>query len=111
MRANLTADAVLERRNDFAAGGVVLRIGRKHQLDVEGQAHGVTLNLHVAFLHDIEQANLNFTCQVGELVNGKNAAVSAWEEPIVDGQLAGDVVTAAGCFDRVDIADHVGDGY
>src|SRR5947208_16942254 len=98
MRANLTADAVLERRNDFAAGGVVLRIGRKHQLDVEGQAHGVTLNLHVAFLHDVEQADLDFSCQVGKLINGEDAAVGAREEPIVNGQLAGEVGTAAGGF-------------
>ena len=63
--ANLGADAVLERSDDFAAGGVVLGIGAENQGDVERQAHGVALNLHVAFLHDVEQRDLDFAGEVG----------------------------------------------
>src|SRR6266849_5065132 len=53
MRANLRADAILQRSDDFAASGVVLRIGGKYEEDVEGQAQWVAVNLNVACLQEV----------------------------------------------------------
>ena len=75
--ANLRADAVFERSHDLAAGGVVLGIGAEDEGDVEGEADGVALNLHVAFLHDVEERDLDFAGEVGQLVDGEDAAVGA----------------------------------
>ena len=86
--ANLRADAVFERGDDLAASGVVLRIGSEDQRHVEGQAHGVAFNLHVAFLHDVEQAHLDFSRQIGQLVDGEDAAIGAGQQAVVHGELA-----------------------
>ena len=110
MRADLAADAVLERRDDLAARGVVFRVGGEHQHQVERQADRVALNLHVAFLHDVEQADLNLAGQVGQFVDGEDAAIGARQQAVVDRQLVGDVLAAARRLDRIDVADHVGDG-
>ena len=67
VRANFRADAVLERRNDFSARGVIFRVRRENQQHVERHAHRVALNLNVAFLHDVEQADLNFSGEVGQV--------------------------------------------
>ncbi len=64
MRTNLRADAVLQRRNDFAARRVVLWIGGENQRDIQPQAHRVALNLHVAFLHDVEQSDLDLAGEI-----------------------------------------------
>ena len=108
--ANLGADAVFERRDDFAAGGVVLGIGAEDDGDVERQADGIALNLHVAFLHDVEQADLNFSREVGKFVDGEDAAIGAGQQAVVNGELARQFVAAAGGFDGIDVADQVGDG-
>ena len=110
MRADFAADAVLERRDDLAARGVVLRVGGEHQHQVERQAHGVAFDLHVAFLHDVEQAHLDLAGQVGQFVDGEDAAIGARQQAVVDGELVGDVLPAARRLDGVDVADHVGDG-
>src|SRR6267142_1849406 len=65
VRANFGADAVFERRDDFAAGGVVLGIGGEDEEDVERKAERIALNLDVALLHDVEEADLNFSGEVG----------------------------------------------
>ena len=109
MGPDLAADAVFERRDDLAAGGVILRVGGEHQHQVERQPDRVALNLHIAFLHDVEQADLNLPGQVGQLVNREDAAIRPGKQAVVDGQLVGDVLAAARRLDRVDIADHVGD--
>ena len=75
--ANLRADAVFERSDDLAARGVVLRIGAEDQRHIQRQAHRISLNLHVAFLHDVEQADLDFSGQVGQFVDGEDAAIGA----------------------------------
>ena len=43
VRADLAADAVLQRRDDLAARGVVLRVGGEDHAHVERQAHRVAL--------------------------------------------------------------------
>ena len=106
--ADLRAEAVLERRDDAAAVGVVLGVGRRHQHDVERQADLVAADLHVALLEHVEQADLDALGEVGELVDGEDAAVGAGHEPVVDGELVGEVA-ALGDLDGVDLADEVGD--
>jgi hypothetical protein len=94
VRADLAADAVLQRRDDLAARRVVFRVGGEDQQHVERQAHRVALNLHVAFLHDVEQAHLDLAGQVGQFVDGEDAAVGARQQAVVHGQLVADVLPA-----------------
>ena len=108
--ADLGADAVFERGDDFAAGGVVLGVGGEDDGDVEREADGVALNLHVAFLHDVEERDLDFSGEVGEFVDGEDAAVGAGEQAVVHGELGAEVLVAARGFDGVDVADEVGYG-
>ncbi len=110
VRANFAADAILERRDDFAARGVIFRIGREHQHDVERQADRVAFDLHVAFLHDVEQSHLDLAGEIGQFVDGENAAIGARQQSIVDRHFAGELVPAARGLDGIDVADHVGDG-
>ena len=110
MGANFGADAVLQRRNDFAARGVVFRIGAEDQGHVERHAHRVALNLHIAFLHDVEQANLDLAREIRQLVDGEDAAIGARQQAIVNRVLAAQLVAALGRLDGIDVADQVGDG-
>ena len=94
VRADLAADAVLQRRDDLAARRVVFRVRGEDQHQVERQAHRIALNLHVAFLHDVEQADLDLAGQIGQFVDGEDAAIGARQQAVVDGQLVGDVLAA-----------------
>ena len=94
VRADLAADAILERRDDLAARGVIFRVGGEYQHQVERQAHRVALNLHVAFLHDVEQAHLDLAGQIGQFVDGEDAAVGARQQAVVNGQLVRDILAA-----------------
>ncbi len=109
--ADLAADAVFERSDDLAAGGVVLGVGGEDDGDVEGKADGVALNLHVALLHDVEEGDLDFAGEVGNFVDGEDAAVGAGKQAVVHGELGAEVLVAAGGFDGVDVADEVGYGH
>ena len=108
MRADLAAEAILQRGDDAAAVGVVLRVGRGDEQHVERQADLVAADLHVALLEHVEQADLDALGEVGELVDGEDAAVGARHEPVVQRELVGEVA-ALGDLDRVDLADQVGD--
>src|ERR1019366_1493932 len=110
VRADLRADAVLQRRNDFAARGVILRVGAEDQGHVERHTHRVALNLHIAFLHDVEQTNLDLAREIRQLVDGEDAAIGARQQSVVDRVLATQFVAALGRLDGVDVADQVGDG-
>ncbi len=110
MCMNFGADAVFERRDNFAAGGVVLGIGGEDEEDVERKAERIALNLDVAFLHDVEETDLNFSGEIGELVDGEDAAIGAGEKAVVDGELVGKIASAAGGADGIDVADDVGHG-
>src|SRR5208282_836572 len=46
----------------------------EHNRDIQRQPNRISLNLHVAFLHDVEQSNLNLARQIRQLVNRKNSA-------------------------------------
>ncbi len=87
MRADLAADAILKRRDDFAARRVVFRIGGEHQHDVQRQPHRIAFDLHVAFLHDVEQPYLDLAGQVGQFIDGEDAAVGARQQAVVHRQL------------------------
>ena len=109
VRADLRAEAVLERGDDAAAVRVVLGVGRGDEHDVEGQADAVAPDLDVALLEDVEQADLDALGEVGQLVDGEDAAVDARDEAVVQRQLVAEVA-AFGDLDRVDLADEVRDG-
>src|SRR5206468_13090306 len=102
MGADLAADAVFEWGDDLAAGGVVLWVGGEDDGDVEGEADGITLNLHVALLHDVEESDLDFAGEVGDLVDREDAAIGAGEQTVVHGKFGAQVLIGAGGFDRVD---------
>src|ERR1700737_1947174 len=110
VRANLGADAVFQRGDDFSARGVILGIGGENEEHVERKAKGIALNLNVAFLHDVEEADLNFSGEVGQLIDGKDAAIGAREKAVMDGEFVGEVAAAAGGADGIDVADDVGHG-
>src|SRR5580704_505815 len=103
--ANFRADAVFERGDDFSSSRVVFGICAEDDSNVERKTDGVALNLYVAFLHDVEQADLNFSGEVGKFVDGEDAAIGAGQQAVVDGELARQFVTAAGGLDGIDIAD------
>ena len=108
MRADLAAEAVLERGDDPAAVGVVVRVGRGHQHDVEREADLVAADLDVALLEHVEEADLDALGQVGQLVDGEDAAVRPGHQAVVERELVGQVATL-GHLDGVDLADQVGD--
>jgi len=108
VRADLGAEAVLERRDDPAAVGVVLGVGAGHDVHVDRQANLVAADLDVALFHDVEQADLDALGQVRQLVDREDAAVGPRHEPVVNRQLVGEV-TALGDLDRIDLADEIGD--
>ena len=110
MGANFGADAVLQRGNDFAARGVVLGICGEDEQDVERKAQRVALNLNVALLHDVEQADLDFAREVGKFVDGEDAAIRARKQAVMDGQFVGKIAAAASGADGIDVADDIGHG-
>jgi hypothetical protein len=108
--ADLHVEAILERGDDAAAAGVVLGVGGGHHHDVDRQAHLVALDLQVALLHQVEQSHLHFLGEIGQLVDGEDAAMGTRHQTEVDGFLVGHVA-AFGDLDGVDLADEVGDGH
>src|SRR4029077_19584971 len=96
---------------DFAAGGVILGIGGEDKEHVEREAEGIALNLNVAFLHDVEEADLNLAGEVGQLIDGKDATIGARKQAVMDGELVGEVAAAAGGADGINVADDVGHGH
>ena len=108
VRADLGAEAVLERGDDPAAVGVVLRVGAGDDQRVERQAQHVAADLDVALLHHVEHRDLDPLGEVGQLVDRDDAAVAARDQSEVDG-LGVAEVAALGHLHRVDVADQVGD--
>ena len=81
--ANLGTNAILEWRNNFSAGSVVLRIRAEYHRHVKRQPNGISLNLNVAFLHDVEKSDLNFSGQIRQFIDGKNPAIGAWKQAVM----------------------------
>ena len=88
MRFDFRANTVFQRRNDLSARGIVFGIGREHQHDVERQTNWIPFNLHVAFLHDVEQADLNLACKIRQLIDGENSTIGTGKQTVMDAQLA-----------------------
>ena len=86
VRADLRAEPVLERRDDPATVGVVLGVGARDDVDVDGQAHLVAADLDVALFHDVEQADLDALGQIRKLVDCEDALVGPRHEPVVNGE-------------------------
>jgi len=85
VRANLRANAVFEWRDDFPAGRVIFGVRAKDDRDIERQANRIALNLHVAFLHDVKQPDLNFSGEIGKFVDGEDAAIGAGKQAVMNG--------------------------
>src|ERR1700722_6913348 len=81
--SNFRSYTILQGRDDLAARRVVLRIRTEYDGDIQRQTDWVSLNLHVAFLHNIEEAHLNFAGQIRQFVNGKDSTVSARQQSVV----------------------------
>src|ERR1700733_11900343 len=109
--ANLSADAILQGSDDLSARGIVLRVRREYDKHVERQSQRVAFNLDVAFLHDIEQTDLNLAREVRQFVDRENAAVRARQQAVVNGQFIRQVASTACRPNRIDVADDVGDRY
>ncbi len=77
---------------------------------IKRQAQRVALNLNVAFLHDVEQSDLNFSREVGQLVDAEDAAIGAGKQAVVNGQLVGKIAAAARGANGIHVADDVGHG-
>ena len=108
MRLDFRADAILQRRNDLSARRVVFRVGGEDEHDIQRKAHRITLNLHVAFLHDVEQADLDLAGQIRQFIDREDAAIRARQQSVVNGEFAAERVAAFGGFDGIDVADDVG---
>ena len=61
----------------------------------------------------LKERDLNFfQPRVGQLIDGEDAADwRSGEQPVVHGELAGKIFSAAQHFGGVDVADQIGDGY
>ena len=110
MRANLRADAVFQRRDDLPTRRVVFRIRAEYQRHIERQADGVALNLHIAFLHDVEQSDLNLSRQIRQFVDGEDAAIGARQQAVVNRHFARQLVSAPRRFDGIDVTNQIRDG-
>jgi hypothetical protein len=71
VRHDLAADAVLERRDDLAARRVVFGVGGEAEQHVELEAHGIAFDLHIPFLHDVEQPTCTLPARSGSSLSAK----------------------------------------
>jgi hypothetical protein len=67
--------------------------------------------LNIAFLHDVEKADLHLPGEIRKLVDNEESTVGAGQEPIVNSQLVRDVLSGPSGLYWIDVADHVSDGY
>ena len=107
VRADLGAEPVLERGDDAAAVGVVLGVGAGDDEHVERQPQRVAAHLNVALLHHVQHRHLDALGQVGQLVDGDDAAVCPRDQAVSDGLRIAEAA-ALGHLDRIDVADEVG---
>src|SRR6476469_2803480 len=108
VRADLGAEAVLERGDDAAAVRVVLRVGGRDEEQVERQPQRVAADLDVALLEHVEERDLDALGEVGQLVEAEDPAVGPRHEAVVHG-LGVAERAALGDLDGVDVADEVTD--
>ena len=109
MRDHFTPDAILERRDDLASCGIILRIRGEAEQHIEHEAHGIPFDLDVALLHDVEKADLHFAGEVGEFVQGEDAAVGPRKHPVVNGKFVAQDVPATRRLDWIQVTNEVRD--
>ena len=83
---------------------VVHDVARGEQEHVEREPDLVAADLHVALFEHVQQTDLDPLGEVGELVDREDPAVGARHQPVVQGELVGEVA-ALGDLDRIDLAD------
>ena len=108
VRADLAAEAILQGGDDATPVRVVVGVGRRDENHVEWQANLVTTDLHVALFEDVQQTDLDALGEVGQFVDGEDAAVRARNEAVMQRQFVRQV-TPLGDLDRVDFTNEVGD--
>src|SRR2546421_6396775 len=111
MCTDLRADAIFQGRDDLAARGVVFRVRGEDEHHVERQTHRVAFNLHVALLHDVEEADLNLAREVWQFVDGEDAAIGAREQSVRNRQLIRQEMPTLSSLDRINVANDVRDAY
>ena len=87
---------------------VVLRVRARDEQQVQRQPQGVAADLDVALLEHVQQRHLDALGEVGQLVDGEDAAVGARHQPVVH-RLGIAEGAALGDLHRVDVADQVAD--
>ncbi len=107
VRADLGAEAVLQRSDDATAVGVVLRVRTRHHEHVEREPQCVAADLDVALLHHVEHRDLDALGQIRQLVDRDDPAMCTRDEAEVDGLRIAQTATL-GHLHRVDVADEVG---
>src|SRR5678815_2075652 len=107
MSVDLRADSVFEWSYDLAARGVILGVRREYQHYIERHSNGISLNLNVALLHDVEQSNLHFAGEVGKLIDREDASVRSRQKSVVDRQFVGEQMPSACRLDWIQIADQI----
>src|SRR5205085_2473663 len=105
VRRHFAADAILERRDDLAARGVVLGVRCEAEHHIERKAHRISFDLDIALLHDVEQAHLHFAGEVGQLVQREDPAIRPRQHAVVHSELVTEDVSTAGSLDWIEIAD------
>src|SRR5579875_1214158 len=106
--ANLRIEAVLERCNDAAAVGVIFGIRAGDEKNVQRQPEGIPADLDVSLFEDIEQRDLYPLGEIGQLIDGENAAVEPRHQTVVHGFRV-TKRASFGDFDGIDVADEVAD--
>ena len=69
VRPDHAADAVLQRRHDPAAVGVILGVGAEDDADVQVEPDRVPADLHVTLFKHVEQADLDARRQVRQFID------------------------------------------
>jgi hypothetical protein len=108
VRPDLGAEAVLQRRDDPSAVGVVLGIGRGDEQQVQRQPQRIAADLDVALLQHVEQRDLDPLGEVGQLVDPEDAAVRSGKKAVVH-RLGITQQQSLGHLGGVDVAHQVAD--
>ncbi len=58
----------------------------------------------------LNKPDLNLAGQIGQFVDGEDAAIGARHQTVMNGQFVRNILSAPRRFDRIDVADHVRDG-
>src|SRR5579871_3237609 len=108
--ANLDVETILERRDDAPARGVVFRVSARAKYHIDRQTNLVALYLDILLFHQVEQTDLHLLGQIGQLIDGKDAAIDAGYQSVMNSFLICEVA-ALGNSDWIDLANQIRDRY